>query len=182
MHISHRRGSSWLFKDFFFFFFWNHSVQRHRDIFWLHLHVKWTALLCGREVPSRQPVPCGLSDWAHQKPFLFPTCWGGAWQHSATHLKVCQSSHWPTGVSLLKSSRLARTNTARAQGLPLSRTDEIHGQDMWKAREGAADYHVTRLQRPCHGIKRSIKQKQRELTDSKERGDGVWTNSLRLAL
>lgn len=37
---------------------------------------------------SRQPLPCGLPDLTSQQPSLFPTCWGGAWQPSAQHLKV----------------------------------------------------------------------------------------------
>lgn len=48
-------------------------------------------------VASRQSLPCGLPDWASQQPSLFPTCWGGAWQHSAQHLKVLSISslpHW----------------------------------------------------------------------------------------
>lgn len=44
---------------------------------------------------SRQPLPCGLPDWASQQPSLFPTCWGGAWQHSEQHLKVLSISSLP---------------------------------------------------------------------------------------
>lgn len=44
---------------------------------------------------SRQPLPCGLPDWASQQPSIFPTCWGGAWQHSAQHLKVLSISPLP---------------------------------------------------------------------------------------
>lgn len=97
------------------------SVQRHMGIFWLHLHVKWSALLCGREVPPDSPSPVACQNEPARSPHSFLPAGVG---HDSTvrHiLRSCQSFHCLTEVNLLESSRLARTNMAHAQSLPSAR-------------------------------------------------------------
>ena len=61
-HIQRCQGSSWLFRVL------HDRVQRHRGIFWLHLHVKWSALFCGREVPPDSPSPVACQAEAASSP------------------------------------------------------------------------------------------------------------------
>lgn len=119
-HINCYQGSSWLFRVL------HDRVQRHRGIFWLNLHVKWSALFCGHEVPpdSPSPVACQTEPISGPQSSL-PAGVG----HDSTVRNIfrsCQSLYSPTGVNLLKSSRLARTNTTHSQRR-LNQTDKRHG-------------------------------------------------------
>lgn len=121
--------------------FLHNSVQRHRGIFWLHLHVKWRALLCGREVPPDSPSPVACQTEPARSPHSFLPAGVGHDSTVCHILRSCQSFHCPTGVNLLKSSRLARTNTAHAQRLPSARqTDKRHGRDIKKAHTGLLSF------------------------------------------
>lgn len=108
-------------------------VQRHRGIFWLHLHVKWSALFCGREVPpdSPSPVACQTEPAGRSPHSSLPAGVG----HDSTGRNIwrpCQSLLCPVGVNLLKSSRLARTNMTHSQRLPSARQTKGNGQDIKK--------------------------------------------------
>lgn len=98
-----------------FFRVWRNRVQRHRGIFWLHLHVKWSVLLCGREVPPDSPSPVACQSEPASSPHS--SLPAGVGHDSAVHniIRSCQSLPCPPGVNLLKSSRLARTNATRSQ-------------------------------------------------------------------
>lgn len=98
-------------------FFYN-SCWRHRGNFWLHLHVKWSMLLCGCEVPPDSPSPVARQTELQlpSSPSFPPSAGMGHDSHNI--LRCCQSFHCSTGVNLLKSSRLARTNMTHAEGLP----------------------------------------------------------------
>ncbi len=117
-HINRCKASSRLFRVL------HNRVQRHRGIFWLHLHVKWSALFCGREVPPDSPSPVACQTEQASSPHSsLPAGMG----HDSTVRNIlwsCQSLHCPTGVSLLKSSRLARTNKTHSQRLPSARREK----------------------------------------------------------
>lgn len=142
-HIStHCQGSSWLFIVL------HDRVQRHRGIFWLHLHVKWSVLFCGREVPPDSPSPVACQTEPASSPHSFLPAAVGHDSTVRNILRSCQSLHCPTGVNLLKSSRLARTNTTHSQRLPLTR--QTKGKDIKKGSHRAAEYQMQGLQCSWH--------------------------------
>lgn len=85
----------WALSDFSKFCMFR--VQRRREIFWLHLHVKWSMVLSGCWGASRQPLPSGLAACCNSHPsgLTLPYLLGGAWQHSAQELEVLSISHLP---------------------------------------------------------------------------------------
>lgn len=112
-HINCHQGSSWLFRVL------HDSVQRHRGIFWLHLHVKWSALLCGHEAPPDSPSPVACQSEPASSPHSSLPAGVGHDSTVRNILRSCQSLHCRTRVNLLKSSGLARTNTTHS--LPSAR-------------------------------------------------------------
>lgn len=110
-HINHGQGPSRFFRVF------HNRVQRRRGIFWLNLHVKWSMLFCGCEVPPDSPSPVTCQTEPASSPHSSPPAEVGHDSAVRNILRSCQSLRCPTKVSLLKSSRLARTNTANSQGL-----------------------------------------------------------------
>ena len=124
------QGSSWLFRVL------HQRVQRHRGIFWLHLHVKWSVHLCGREVPPDSPSPVACQTEPASSPHS--SLPAGVGHDSTVHniTRSCQSLHCPPGVNLLKSSRLARTNTTHSQWLPSARQTKGMDKILKKAHTG----------------------------------------------
>lgn len=144
-HISLWKGSSWLFRVV------HNSVQGHRGIFWLHLHVKWSALFCGREVPPDSPSPLACHTEPASSPHSFLPAGVGHDSTVRNILRSCQSFYCPTGVNLLKSSRLARTNMTHAEGLPSARQTKGVDKILKRLTQGCwAGYHMHGLQCSRH--------------------------------
>lgn len=85
---------------------------------------------------SRQPLPCGLPNWTSQQPSLFPSCWGGAWQHSVQHLKVLSISPLPDWGQPSEEQQVGKDKHDPFTKPPPSQTDKWHGQDIKKAHTG----------------------------------------------
>lgn len=115
--IKCHQGSSWLFRVL------HDSVQRHRGIFWLHLHVKWSALLCGHEAPPDSPSPVACQSEPARSPHSSLPAEVGHDSTARNILRSCQSLHCWTRVNLLKSSGLARTNMTHS--LPSARQTKV---------------------------------------------------------
>lgn len=98
------------------------SVQRHGGNFWLHLHVKWSTLLCGRAAPPDSPSPVACQSEPASSPRSSLPAGVGHGCSVRNVLRSCQSLRCRTRVNLLKSSRLARTNATRSLPHPARQT------------------------------------------------------------
>lgn len=125
MHIELCQGSSW-------HFFYN-SCWRHRGNFWLHLHVKWSMLLCGCEVPPDSPSPVARQTELQlpSSPSFPPVCWDGAWQPQ--HLKVLSIFSLLNWGQPSEEQQVGKDKHDSCRRTPHSLIDKRHEKDIKKA-------------------------------------------------
>ena len=144
---THKRcqGSSWVFA--------RSCPEAQRDLL-ASFACKVECALLWAWGASRQPLPCGLPDWASQKkPSLFPTCWGGAWQHRAQHLKALSISSVPGWGQPSEEQQVGKDKHDPFTKTPLSQTDKGEmGEILKKGSYGAAQYQMQGLKCSRHCI------------------------------
>lgn len=94
-------------------------VSRGREgSFGLHLHVKWSVLLCGGEVPPDSPSPVACQTEPASSPHSPLPAGVGHDSTVRNILRSCQSPRCQTGVNHLKRDKLARTNMTHSHDPP----------------------------------------------------------------